>query len=101
MNGPVRRGTLMIIVGLAAIWFATDALTMGVLLRLLKRPVYCADPNWRVTLLPLTVGSDDVVCTPRVLAVVFSSILTVAAASAGRTGEPTFKFTPRPVFPCS
>ena len=31
---------------------------MKVLLWLLNRPVYCADWKWKVTLLPLTVGSD-------------------------------------------
>src|SRR6266853_6985431 len=93
MNGPVPRGTLMITVGSAAIWLATDALTMGVLLRMLNRPVYCADPKWRVTLLPLTVGSDDWVGTPRVLVVGFSSILKVAATSAGPKAEPSLNFT--------
>src|SRR5260370_22496506 len=94
MNGPVHGGSLMIIVGSVAIWFATDAFIIGVLLRMLNRPVYCADPKWRVTLLPLTVGSDACVGTPRVLAFGFSSILKVAATSAGPNDEPSLNFTP-------
>src|ERR1700687_623638 len=93
MKGPVPTGTLMVIVGLAAIWSATDAFIIMVLLRMLKSPVYCAEPKWRVTVLPLTVGSDAWVGTPRVLAFGFSIILNVAATSAGPNDEPSLNFT--------
>src|SRR5712691_3369982 len=93
MNGPVPNGTLICIVGSAAIWLATEALSMKVLLRMLNRPVYCAPEKWRVTLLPLTVGSDACGGTPRVLAFGFSSILKVAATSAGPNDEPSLNFT--------
>src|SRR5438067_1096018 len=65
MNGPVPSGTLIVIVGLAAICCAIEALSMKVLLRMLNRPVYCADLKCSVTLLPLTVGSDACAGTPR------------------------------------
>src|SRR5207245_1010782 len=93
MNGPVPNGTLIVTVGSVAIWFAIDALSMKVLLRMLNSPVYCADAKWRVTLLPLTVGSDAWVGTPRVLAFGFCSILKVAATSAGPKPEPSLNFT--------
>src|SRR5258708_2025092 len=66
---------------------------MKVLLRMLNSPVYCADEKWRVTVLPLTVGSDAWVGTPRVLAFGFSIILNVAATSAGPKPEPSLNFT--------
>src|SRR5580692_7336811 len=93
MKGPVPTGTLMVIVGLAAIWSATDAFIIIVLLRMLKSPVYCAEAKWRVTVLPLIVGSDAWVGTPRVLAFGFCSILKVAATSAGPKAEPSLNFT--------
>src|ERR1700694_3660649 len=93
MKGPVPTGTLIVIVGFAAIWSATDAFIMKVLLRMLNSPVYCADPKWRVTVLPLTVGSDDWVGTPRVLAFGFSNILKVAATSAGPNEDPSLNLT--------
>src|SRR5258706_2957389 len=93
MKGPVPRGTLMVIVGFWAIWSATDAFIIMVLLRMLKSPVYCADAKCRVTLLPLTVGSVDWVGTPRVFAFGFSIILKVAATSAGPKAEPSLNFT--------
>src|SRR6266849_10404287 len=93
MKGPVPRGTLIVIVGFWAIWSATDAFIIIVLLRMLNSPVYCADPKWSVTLLPLTVGSDAWVGTPRVLAFGFSIILKVAATSAGPKDEPSLNFT--------
>src|SRR5260370_32721282 len=93
MKGPVPTGTLIVMVGLAAIWSATDAFIMKVLLRMLNSPVYCADEKWRVTLLPDTVGSDAWVGTPRVLAFGFCSILKVAATSAGPNAEPSLNFT--------
>src|SRR3982074_1916137 len=91
--GPVPNGTLMVMVGFWAIWFAIEALRMKVLLRMLNSPVYCAELKWSVTLLPLTVGSDAWVGTPRVLAFGFCSILKVAATSAGPKAEPSLNFT--------
>ena len=43
MKGPVPIGFLIVIVGFWAIWFATEAFSMKVLLRMLNSPVYCAD----------------------------------------------------------
>src|SRR5260370_22056757 len=99
MEGPVPTGTLIVIVGFCAIWLATDALSMKVLLRMLNSPVYCADPKCRVTVLPLTVGSDDWDGTPRVFAFGFSSILKVAATSAGPNAEPSLYLTPCRIVP--
>src|ERR1700736_7034898 len=83
----------MVMVGFWAIWFAIEALRMKVLLRMVNSPVYCAELKWRTTLLPLTVGSDAWDGTPRVLAFGFSSILKVAATSAGPKPEPSLNFT--------
>src|ERR1700738_1095704 len=93
MNGPVPIGTLMVMVGAWAIWFAIDAFRMKVLLRMLKKPVYCAELKGKVTVVPLTVGSDACAGTPRVLAFGFCSILKVAATSAGPNEEPSLNFT--------
>src|ERR1700730_18012856 len=93
MIGPVPTGLAIVIVGFAQIAAAADGFIMKGLLRMLKRPVYCAELKWRVTLLPLTVGSDAWVGTPRVLVFGFSSILKVAATSAGPKDEPSLNFT--------
>src|SRR6202163_1953498 len=93
MKGPVPTGTLIVIVGFWAIWLATDALSMGVLPRIGNRLVYCAALKWRVTVLPLTVGSDAWVGTPVVSALGFSIALNVAATSAGPNAEPSLNFT--------
>src|SRR3979409_915376 len=93
MKGPVPSGTLIVTVGFWAIWFAIDALSMKVLLRMLNSPVYCGEAKWRVTLLPDTVASDACDGTPRVLAFGFCSILKVAATSAGPKADPSLNFT--------
>ena len=73
---------------------------MKVLLRMLNRPVNCADLKCSVTLLPLTVGSDAWDGTPRMLVAGVSNILKVAATSAGPNAEPSLNLTPCRIVTC-
>src|SRR5256714_13307094 len=93
MNGPVPIGLVMVMVGLEAIWFATDAFRMYVVPRMAHRPVYCGVVKCRVTLLPETVASAACGGTPGVLALGLAMALKVAATSAGPKAEPSLNLT--------